>query len=154
MNKSATAAPPPAADRGATVLWRVLRAAHELEARLETALGEAGLSLAKAGLLRCLAAEPEGVALSELAEHNRCVRSNITQLVDRLEADGLVRRISDPTDRRVRRAALTPAGRKAYQEAARIIAVQEREVAAALNSADAKALEQALGRLQNQSESR
>jgi DNA-binding MarR family transcriptional regulator len=36
-----------------------------------------------------------------------CVRSNITQLIDRMQAEGLVRRIPDPQDRRSVRAALT-----------------------------------------------
>jgi DNA-binding MarR family transcriptional regulator len=125
----------------------VVRAAHELESRLEAALVPAGLSIAKAGLLRCLADAPEPMALSDVAEHNQCVRSNITQLMDRLEADGLVRRVADPGDRRIRRAALTPAGRKAHQEAVRIREAQEREVAAALSPGEARALAQALGRL-------
>ena len=37
-----------------------------------------------------------------LAERLTCAKSNVTQLVDRLEADGLVRRKLDPSDRRSR----------------------------------------------------
>ena len=90
------------------VFWRVLEAAYELETRLETALEAVGLSIAKAGLLKCLAQSDEPQALSDLASNTQCVRSNITQLMDRLEADGLVERVSDPDDRRIRRARLTP----------------------------------------------
>ncbi|MBI4420504.1 MAG: MarR family transcriptional regulator [Gemmatimonadetes bacterium] len=147
MNKASASVGASATELAAPVLWRVLQAAHELESRLEAALAAAGLSMAKAGLLRCLAQAKEPMALSEVAEHSRCVRSNITQLVDRLEADGLVRRVADPTDRRVRRATLTPAGRKAYQDAVRITETQEREVAGALSTAEAKALALTLGRL-------
>lgn len=147
MNQRTAARSQPATESTAPVLWQVVRAAHELESRLETALASADLSIAKAGLLRCLAGASEPMALSELAMHSHCVRSNITQLVDRLEADGLVRRVADRDDRRVRRAALTPAGRKAHQEATRIMEAQEREVAATLNSAEATALARALGRL-------
>lgn len=129
------------------VFWRVVQAAHELEDRMETALGAAGLSVAKASLLRLLAGANEPVALSELAKHSRCVRSNITQLMDRLEIDGLVRRVADAGDRRVRRAALTPAGRKAYKGAIRIMEAQEKAVAAVLSREEASALGQALGRL-------
>ena len=139
------AEPPP--EKPAPVFWRVVQAAHELESRMETALAAAGLSMAKAGLLRLLADAREPVALSELATHSHCVRSNITQLMDRLESDGLVRRVADPADRRVRRAALTAAGRKAYQEAIRIVDAQEKAVAGALSRAEARALGQALGRL-------
>src|SRR5437868_3780826 len=102
MKQSVTGAAEPAAEKNSPVLWRVLQAAHELESRVETALGAAGLSIPKASLLRLLADATEPVALSDLAEHSQCVRSNITQLMDRLEADGLVRRVADPADRRVR----------------------------------------------------
>ena len=147
MNTRAASLTEPSAEKPAPVFRRVMLVAHELELRMETALGAAGLSMAKAGLLRLLADARDPVALSELAKHSKCVRSNITQLMDRLENDGLVRRVADPADRRVRRAALTAAGRKAHQEATRIIDAQERAVAAALSREEAKALGQALGRL-------
>src|SRR5215831_15229814 len=72
----------------------ILQTAHALEARLETALGEAGLSGAKFSVLSELVRSGEPLALSELASRLACVRSNMTQLVDRLEADGLVRGVS------------------------------------------------------------
>lgn len=147
MNKGAASPVEPSAERTAPVFQRVMQVAHELESRMETALGAAGLSMAKAGLLRLLAEAREPVALSELAKHTRCVRSNITQLMDRLESDGLVRRVADPADRRMRRAALTAAGRKAHEKATRIIDAQEKAVAGALSRDEAKALGQALGRL-------
>jgi DNA-binding MarR family transcriptional regulator len=75
------------------------------------------------------------------------VRSNITQLVDRLEKDGLVRRVNDATDRRLRRAALTAAGRKAAAEAVRVWTAYEREVAATLGQGDAVALDRMLGQM-------
>ena len=141
------AAPQVATEPAAPVFWRVLHAAHELESRLEAALAKVELSMAKAGLLRILADAGGAMALSELAEHSKCVRSNITQLVDRLETDGLVRRVADASDRRIRRAALTPAGRKAHQQATRIFAAREREVADALSHAETAALTKTLGRL-------
>ena len=54
--------------------------------------------------------------LSELASRMICVRSNITQLMGRLEADGLVQREEDPHDRRCVRATLTPLGRERQRE--------------------------------------
>ena len=124
-----------------------MKAAHELETRLETALDAVGLSLPKVGVLKILADANEPLPLSEIAEHSHCVRSNMTQLVDRLEADGLVRRVSDADDRRVRRASLTPAGRKASDQGTRIVETIERETANALSQTDATALAKALGRL-------
>src|SRR5712692_8462451 len=86
------------------VFFLLLKAAHALEDRLESTLGEVDLSAAKFGALSKLVAAGEPLPLSELAARVACVRSNITQLVDRLEDDGLVRRISDPSDRRSVRA--------------------------------------------------
>jgi DNA-binding MarR family transcriptional regulator len=92
------------------VVFALLHAAHELEARLESALESVGLSLAKYGVLTLLADAGEPVSLSQLAARQSCVRSNMTQLVDRLEAEGLVRRVDDTADRRVVLATLTAAG--------------------------------------------
>src|SRR5260221_9611676 len=90
-------------DDGQMMFWLV-RAAHVLESRLDEALEQVGLSSPKFGALSHLVKEGEPLSLSECAKKMTCVRSNITQLVDRLEADGLVRRVEDPEDRRAVRA--------------------------------------------------
>ena len=91
-------------------VFAMIQAAHQIEERLETALLASGLSLAKYGVLHALVEAREPLTLTELAERLSCVRSNITQLMDRLESDGLVRRYDDPDDRRIIRAALTALG--------------------------------------------
>ena len=98
------------AGRADPVMFSLLEAAHALEQRLESALAEVGLSMAKYGVVSQLADSGEPLALSELASRQSCVRSNMTQLIDRLEADGLVRRVDDPADRRSVRAAITRLG--------------------------------------------
>jgi len=65
-----------------------------------------------------------------------CVKSNVTQLVDRLEADGLVERAPDPNDRRSRLAMLTERGRKAHAEGVRIQRDAECQVFSALSPDD------------------
>lgn len=107
-------------------------AARAVEARAEGALGEIGLSLAKLGALRHLVLAAEPLTLSQLAERHCCGKSNVTQLVDRLESDGLVARESDPEDRRTIRATVTPAGRAAYERASVILAEHERTIDAQL----------------------
>src|SRR6187431_974017 len=92
-------------------LLSLLHAAYGAQADVESKLSGAGLSLAKLLALKALAGAGESLALGQLAERLSCVKSNITQLVDRLEADGLVSRASDPNDRRSRLAVLTDAGR-------------------------------------------
>lgn len=130
------------ADAAATTLmFSLLHAAGTLGNRLESGLGSVASSLAKHGVLTTLVEVGEPVALSELASCQGCVRSNITQLVDRLEADGLVRRVDDPEDRRSIRAALTPAGRRRQTEGAAEIAKVATDFSASLSARDRKVLE-------------
>jgi len=127
--------------------FKLLKAAHALEERLESSLAEVGLSSAKFGALNQLVQAREPLSLSELASRVACVRSNITQLVDRLETDGLVRRVSDPEDRRSVRAEVTQLGRDRHGAgAARVDAIQK-GFSETINDADRDALERALSAL-------
>ena len=109
---------------------------HEMEAQLESALGRVGLSLAKFGVISRLVEAGESLSLGCLAERCSCVRSNMTQLIDRLEADRLVERVSDPTDRRTIRAVLTPEGRARYEEGVRLLEETEQGFFTRLSDAD------------------
>src|SRR6185436_6971452 len=126
MNETATSATP------APLAFLMLGAVHEMEAQLESTLGRVGLSLAKFGVLAKLAEAGEPLALSCLADRCSCVRSNMTQLVDRLEADKLVERVDDPNDRRSIKAVLTREGRSRYEEGALLLDEAEHEVFARL----------------------
>lgn len=118
----------------------MLAVIHRMEARLESALGEIGLSLAKFRVLSELVEAKRPVPLSSLAERCSCVRSNMTQLVDRLEAEKLVERVSDPGDRRSVLASLTPQGRARHDDGARLLAEAERGVFERLSRADRESL--------------
>src|SRR5215470_2252538 len=119
----------------------ILQTAHALEARLEAALGEAGLSGAKFSVLSELVRSGEALPLGELASRLACVRSNMTQLVDRLESDGLVRRVACPTDRRSIKAEITEEGIKRQADGARRVEELDRGVAALVSDKDAAALQ-------------
>src|SRR5688500_1019517 len=95
----------------ADVTLSLLGAAQAVEARIESSLSPLGLSLAKLNVLGILVGSSRPLTLGELAQRLACVRSNVTQLVDRLESDGLVRREADPEDRRSIRDVVTEAGR-------------------------------------------
>src|SRR3954454_967524 len=124
--------------RGApTGLFAVLHAAPAAEAEVESKLNEVHLSMAKLLALKALAEAGESLPLGQLAERLSCVKSNITQLVDRLEADRLVARKPDPRDRRSRLAALTPAGRRACQAGRRVQQDSERELLGSLTAEEA-----------------
>lgn len=125
-------------------LMRLLRVAHEVEVRLESVLADLNLSMGKFMLLATLAESKGPLALSQLAEDCGCVRSNVTQLVDRLEADGLVARVDNPSDRRSIRASLTPLGRDRFRHAARIVERAERDLVSDWQDADRAAFARVL----------
>src|SRR5258706_15465900 len=95
-------------------LFGVLHASSVLESRVEARLSEVGLSLAKLAALHQLTEAGDSLPLGQLADRLSCVKSNVTQLVDRLEADGLVNRAGDPNDRRSRLPGLTAAWPSAF----------------------------------------
>jgi DNA-binding MarR family transcriptional regulator len=134
----------PAAD---SLVFSFLSAADAVEARLEAALSPTGLSLAKLAVLHLLADANEPLPLSDLAARQHCVRSNITQLMDRLEKDGLVRRRADPDDRRSVLAELTPAGEQAHAKGVRALGEAQRAIVSALKAGEATSLQSALSAL-------
>ena len=120
---------------------------HTVEERLEAALEPFGLSVAKFGVLAKLVAAGEPLPLGTLAERMACVRSNMTQLIDRLEADKLVRRVDDPGDRRSIRAELTKEGRERYAEVLKIVEQTECELFSGLPENQQEILLQLVGSL-------
>ena len=127
--------------------FSILHAAKVIEDRLESRLAEVGLSMAKHSALSRLQEAGEPLTLSELAERLSCVRSNITQLVDRLEADGLVRRVADSGDRRSVRAELTALGRERQVAGAAELSKVQGEISERLGQTDLTSLESALSAL-------
>jgi len=127
------------------LMFALMHAAQNLEDRLEAGLAGAGLSLAKFGVLAELVKAGEPLSLSELATRLSCVRSNMTQLIDRLEGDGLVRRVDDPDDRRTVRAALTALGRTQAQAGSAAMATIQTEFESGLPERDRALLHRLLG---------
>ena len=116
-------------------------------ARLEEALKSVGLSAAKYKVLSQIAKSKEPVPLRLLAEEQQCVASNVTTLVDRLETDGLVRRLDDPADRRSKRAELTELGKEKAEDGARVVAEVEAAFAESLGPTERLALAKVLSSL-------
>src|SRR4051812_36419941 len=89
---------------------------------LETAMDrrireEAGLSLPLGELLVHLFLESsQRLRMVDLTRRMCVTKGNVTQLIDRLERQGLVTRESDQNDRRIVYAVLTPSGRSAAEE--------------------------------------
>jgi DNA-binding MarR family transcriptional regulator len=121
-------------------MFSLLHAAHGIEDRADHALSPMGLSLSKLGVLTQLVDAGQALALSELASRLSCVRSNMTQLVDRLEDEGLVERVSDPADRRSVLAAVTDAGRQRHEQGAHALKQVQADLMTSLSGADRAAL--------------
>jgi DNA-binding MarR family transcriptional regulator len=88
----------------------LLQVGFELvSAHFAAAVAELDLAPAQARALHELDLD-RPISMRELAERLKSDPSNVTGLIDRLEARGLVERRPDPTDRRIKGLALTPAG--------------------------------------------
>jgi DNA-binding MarR family transcriptional regulator len=132
MNELGTAQ---ARDRCA-VTRTLLRVSHALVVQIEASLATVGLSMPKFLVLDHLVRARENLTLGELATRMWCVRSNVTQLIDRMEDDGLVRRVNDPDDRRSIRAAITRAGTAKHAQGAKLLDREERAVRKRLSIRD------------------
>lgn len=98
-----------------TSAWPALLSARALVVdAVEKRLADAELpELAWYDVLWALEQAPDArLRMHELAAQTVITRSNMTRLVDRLEAAGLVTRERDPEDRRGAFARLTPAGKQ------------------------------------------
>ena len=134
-------------ERKDPIFFMLLDAGRAQFARLEEALKAVGLSAAKYYVLSQLSEAREAIPLRLLAQEQGCVASNMTTLVDRLEADGLVRRVDDPADRRSKRAELTELGREKAEAGQQAVEEVEAAFAALLSPTERLALEKVLGAL-------
>lgn len=89
---------------------RLMGASRRLRRRLFEAMAEVGVTPAQGRALR-LVTELEPVRLTALAERLHIAPRSTTEVVDALEAAGLVVRVPDPRDRRATCVEVTPAGR-------------------------------------------
>ena len=110
----------------------------------EDAAAEHTLTGAQARLLGLLSLEP--LPMRRLAQKLRCEPSNVTGIVDRLEARGLVERRPDPNDRRVKLAAATTEGRRVAGSLRNSLDFA-REPLAGLSTAEREALRDLLRRM-------
>jgi DNA-binding MarR family transcriptional regulator len=123
------------------LFWRIFLADKPRRLAVMT---ELGLSFQQSmALMRLRPGEP--LPMSALAGELQCDNSNVTGIVDRLEAAGLAERRPFPNDRRVKAVALTPHGEEIRAEVERRAGQPPPELAA-LSEADAAALRDILRR--------
>ena len=99
-------APPAKQDE---IVRLVMDLSRNLMNHYDVKLAELHLTLPQALLLRQLG---DALPMNEAAGKLHCDPSNVTGIVDRLEARGLIERQHVATDRRVKQLALTAAGRR------------------------------------------
>lgn len=92
--------------------WQLLGHAYvRISGRIERGLQEsAALTFSQFRTLLLLSQVPDGRHMNDLAQALAISKSGLTRLIDRLQAAGLVERVTSPTDRRVVLARLTAAG--------------------------------------------
>ncbi|MFN8025953.1 MAG: MarR family transcriptional regulator [Acidimicrobiia bacterium] len=104
---------------------------------------ELGLSLSQLDALKSLGGDP--CSQRELASQLHFDASNVTDIVDRLEARGIVSRVVDPNDRRVRRLVLTEEGQAVRRKI--VERVIDDSPVAKLSRADQQALRDILAKV-------
>lgn len=102
-------------------LWiRLLRASRAIEAELRQRLRlEFGTTLPKFDVMAALARKGTGMTMTELSRFLMVSNGNVTGIIDRLVAEGLVVRLAHEGDRRATFVRLTPAGAQEFQAMAR-----------------------------------
>jgi DNA-binding MarR family transcriptional regulator len=108
------------------LLWRVMQAHRP---RMMALAGELGLAPTQLHALRLIEPGAE-LPMSSLAGKLFCDASNVTGIVDRLEARGLIERRPAAHDRRVKLLALTAEGEQVRETAWRALRQPPPEIAA------------------------
>jgi len=98
------------------------------------------VTLPRFDLLAQLDRTPNGMTLGELSQRMMVSNGNITGLVDRLVAQGLISRRPAPNDRRVQIVKLTAEGRRFFRSMARANANWVGELFGDLSAGDIEAL--------------
>ena len=90
---------------------------NEVRMRLRATFG---ITLPRFDLMAQLERFPDGLRMGELSKRMMVTGGNITGITDQLEQEKLVARVVDPKDRRSYSVKLTPAGRRAFDEMAKV----------------------------------
>ena len=110
----------PEAASGMAVYTAVLRTYQLLNDEVSTVMRRHDLTFARHQVLAWLAMDPESsLTLSWISKTLRIPPATVTNIIDRLEDEGLVRRVPHPSDARTTLAVITARGEKVAAEATR-----------------------------------
>jgi DNA-binding MarR family transcriptional regulator len=121
--------------------------ARRLRAASMTSLSAWDITPAQMRTIRVLTAHEGGMRSSELAHHLHIAPRSATEVIDAVEAKGLVTRSPDPTDRRATLVTLTPRGQDLMDEVRRARGLESERLFERLSKTDRSHLARILGRL-------
>ena len=102
----------PEAASGMAVFTAILRSYQLITDEVQRVMGRHDLTFARYEVLTWLATDPESsLTLSWISKTLRIPPATVTNIIDRLEADELVRRVPHPSDARTTLAVITARGR-------------------------------------------
>jgi len=108
----------PEAASGMAVFTGILRSFQLLNDQIQHVMRRHDLSFARYEVLTWLATDPDSaLTLSWISKTLRIPPATVTDIIDRLEDDRLVRRVPHPSDARTTLAVITAKGRRAATEA-------------------------------------
>jgi DNA-binding MarR family transcriptional regulator len=130
-------------------IWlRLLTCTNLIERGVRQKLRESfGITLPRFDLLAQLDRAPDGLTMGELSRRLMVSNGNVTGLIDRLVAEGLVARRPAPDDRRAQLVQLTAAGKKAFDAMTPVHQRWIHEMLGGLDRNELSAIYAGLGRL-------
>jgi DNA-binding MarR family transcriptional regulator len=107
---------------GMAAVTSVMRAEQVFLARVDEALRPFKLTFARYEALMLLSFSRQGaLPLSKVGQRLQVHPTSVTNTIDRLEAQGFVRRVPHPTDRRTTLAEITDSGRAVAEQATKAV---------------------------------
>lgn len=131
------------------IVERIQLIEKRLRRMLAETLVEFGVNIGEWGVLGSLhhAGPPYRRSPGKLAKWSNLTTGAMTNRLDRLESEGLVRRLPDPADRRGVIVELTDKGRDLWERAVAAQAAKEQFVAGSLNATERRQLNTLLRRM-------
>ena len=133
-------------------LWlKLLKASSRIEMELRRRFRvECDTTLPRFDVMAALSRKPNGLKMTDLSDLLRVSNGNVTGIVDRLTEDGHALRVAMPGDRRAQVARLTPPGQAVFAKLAARHEAWLDELLQGLNSGDAAALYDLLGKTEGE----
>jgi DNA-binding MarR family transcriptional regulator len=108
--------------RAMAAVTSIMRAQQVLLARYNDLLRPLGITFPRYEALMLLSFTRRGeLPLGKVGERLQVHRTSVTNIIDKLEADGLVKRVPHEVDRRATLARITPAGRRVAKRATTLL---------------------------------